>query len=40
MKDEEFEAFENKVDEVMKILNFMTSDDTKENQEGVELANK
>lgn len=39
-QDEEFEAFENKVDEVMQILNLMTSDDTKVHQDGMELADK
>ena len=37
---EEFQAFENKVDEVMKILNFMSSDDKKTSEKGKEIANK
>lgn len=39
-QEEEFEAFENKVDEVMQILTLMTADDTKANRDGIELANK
>lgn len=40
MVQEEFEAFENNVDEVMKILNFMSSDDKKTSERGMEIANK
>lgn len=39
-QEEEFTAFENKVDEVMKILNLMNSDDKKQTEDGVEIANK
>lgn len=39
-KEEEFTAFENKVDEVMQILNLMSSDDKKQSEEGIEIANK
>lgn len=40
LQEEEFTAFENKVDEVMQILNLMSSSDNKEPEEGIELANK
>ena len=33
-------AFENKVDEVMQILNLMSSEDKKSSEEGIEIANK
>lgn len=36
---EEFIAMENKVDEVMKILNLMSSEDQKQAENGIELAN-
>jgi hypothetical protein len=39
-QEEEFCAFENKVDEVMKILNFMSSDNKAQAEEGIERANK
>jgi hypothetical protein len=39
-QEEEFTAFENKVDEVMQILNLMSSDDKKQSEEGIEIANK
>lgn len=39
-QEEQFVAFENKVDEVMQILNLMSSDDKKQSEEGVEIANK
>lgn len=39
-QEEEFEAFENKVDEVMQILTLMTADDTRANRDGIEMANK
>jgi hypothetical protein len=39
-QEEEFTAFENKVDEVMQILNLMSSDDKKTSEQGVEIANK
>lgn len=39
-QEEQFVAFENKVDEVMQILNLMSSDEMKQSQEGVEMANK
>lgn len=39
-QEEEFTAFENKVDEVMQILNLMSSDDKKISEQGVEIANK
>jgi hypothetical protein len=39
-QEEEFIAFENKVDEVMQILNLMNSDDKKKTEEGIEIANK
>lgn len=38
-QEEEFSAFENKVDEVMQILNLMSSDDKEESQKGIEKAN-
>lgn len=39
-QEEEFVAFENKVDEVMQILNLMSSDDKPQAEEGIEIANK
>lgn len=39
-QDEEFTAFENKVDEVMQILNLMSSDDKQQSEDGIEIANK
>lgn len=39
-QEEQFVAFENKVDEVMQILNLMSSDDLKQSEEGVEIANR
>lgn len=39
-QEEEFTAFENKVDEVMQILNLMSSDDKKTSEQGMEIANK
>lgn len=39
-QEEEFTAFENKVDEVMQILNLMSSDDKRQTEEGIEIANK
>lgn len=38
-QEEEFTCFENKVDEVMKILNLMSSDDKVQTEEGIEKAN-
>ena len=37
---DEFLAFENKVDEVMQILNLMSSEDKKSTEEGIEIAKK
>lgn len=37
---DQFEQFENKVDEVMQILNLMSSDDKKQSEEGIDIANK
>lgn len=37
-QEEEFSAFENKVDEVMKILNLMSSDDKARAEQGIEKA--
>ena len=39
-QEEEFCAFENKVDEVMKILNLMSSDNKAQSEEGIEKANQ
>lgn len=39
-QQEEFTAFENKVDEVMQILTLMSSDDKKQSEEGIEITNK
>lgn len=39
-QEEQFTAFENKVEEVMQILNLMSSDDKKKSDEGIEIANK
>lgn len=39
-QEEEFTAFENKVDEVMQILNLMSNEDKKQSEEGIEAANK
>lgn len=39
-QEEEFTAFENKVEEVMKILNLMSSDDKETAEKGIEVANK
>jgi hypothetical protein len=39
-QEEEFVAFENKVDEVMKILNLMSSDDKETAEKGIEVADK
>jgi hypothetical protein len=39
LQEEEFCAFENKVDEVMKILNMMSSEDRSQAEEGIERAN-
>lgn len=39
-QEEEFCAFENKVDEVMKILNLMSSNNKTHSEEGIERANK
>jgi hypothetical protein len=38
-QEEEFSAFENKVDEVMQILNLMSSDDKEQSVKGIEKAN-
>lgn len=38
-QEEEFSAFENKVDEVMQILNLMSSDDKEQSAKGIEKAN-
>lgn len=38
-QEEEFSAFENKVDEVMQILNLMSSDDKEQAVKGIEKAN-
>jgi hypothetical protein len=38
-QDEEFTCFENKVDEVMKILNLMSSEDKAQAEEGIANAN-
>lgn len=38
--EEDFAVFEDKVDEVMQILNLMSSDDKKASEQGVEIANK
>jgi hypothetical protein len=38
-QEEEFCAFENKVDEVMKILNLMSSEDKDQADEGIQRAN-
>lgn len=38
-QEEEFSAFENKVDEVMQILNLMSSDDKEQATKGLEKAN-
>lgn len=39
-QEEEFCAFENKVDEVMQILNLMSSNNKSQSEEGLERANK
>jgi hypothetical protein len=39
LQEEEFCAFENKVDEVMRILNLMSSEDKTQAEEGLERAN-
>jgi len=39
-QEEQFTAFENKVDEVMKILNLMSTEDKVQAEEGIEVANK
>lgn len=39
-QEEQFIAFENKVEEVMQILNLMSSDDKIKSGEGIEIANK
>jgi hypothetical protein len=39
-QEEEFTAFENKVDEVMKILNLMSSEEKEKSEKGMDLANK
>lgn len=38
--EEEFTAFENKVDEVMQILNLMSCDEEEQSNEGIEASNK
>lgn len=39
-EDEEFGAFESKVDEVMNILKFMSSDDIQDQQVGISMADR
>lgn len=40
IQEEEFTAFENKVDEVMQILNMMSSSDKMQPEEGIEIPTK